>query len=149
MALPAFVATTGYLPEGLHLATETEVGEALGHANAQRQRLFGHLQRLLTAARGIQARRLFIDGSFVTDKESFQGDPPGDIDCVVWLPEHIDELIREAEPNATFLFGLHHIRKAGQLDLYYVFDEPGWDQWLAFFSSDDEGRPKGCVEVRL
>ena len=84
--LPPFDPTTGYLAMGMHLAGEPEVQDRLGSANHERRRLFAQLQRLLGASRRIGALRLFIDGSFVTDKERLLGKPPNDIDCVVWLP---------------------------------------------------------------
>ena len=150
MPIPLFDPATGYLPPGLHLATEAEVGNRLGSGNPQRNLLFEYLQRLLTAARRLQALRLFIDGSFVTDKERLKGEPPQDIDCALWLPGPAFAAAYHAgNPDARFLFGLHLTRKVGLLDLYLAFDQGEWDRWVRFFGSDDEDVPKGCVEVAL
>ena len=149
MPVPPFDPQTGYLPAGLHQATEAEVGRAFGQLNHQRQRLFNCLQELLLSARVIRARRLFVDGSFVTDKERLSARPPQDIDCVIWLPENIDRLIEAADRHTMFLFGLHHTGKRGPLDLYPVLDQSEWEGWCRFFGSDREGVPKGCVEVSL
>ena len=102
MALPLFDDETGYLPAGLHLASEAEVEERLG-----------------------------------------------DIDAVIWLPPHIDTLVHDAEDHAMFIFGLHHTRKRGPLDVYPVTDQKWWDTWSIFFGRDEDKVPKGCVEVGL
>lgn len=147
MPIPAFDPQTGYLPAGLHFATEAEVEATLGMETPERQKLFGHLHELLVSARHI--KRLFIDGSFVTDKEQMAGSPPNDIDCVVWLPSNIDQMIRDADRHAMYIFGLHLTGKLGPLDLYPVTDRSEWDNWCEFFGSDRAGTPKGCVEVAL
>jgi hypothetical protein len=145
--LPSFDPGTGYLPAGIHPAGEAEIQVRLGSANEERRRLFAQLQRLLGASRRIGASRLFIDGSFVTDKERLVGKPPNDIDCVVWLPPTIEALVKDADTDAMFIFGLHQTRKVGPLDLYPVLDQTGWDTWVEFFGSDQQGVPKGVVEV--
>ncbi|MCG8450731.1 MAG: hypothetical protein MI725_14270, partial [Pirellulales bacterium] len=71
----------GCLPEGLHVATEAEITFRFGTDTPQRRRLALRLRRWIELSRAVSARRLFVDGSFVTTKPI-----PNDIDAVVWLP---------------------------------------------------------------
>ena len=80
----------GYLPEGLHLATEAEFIFRFGTSTNQRRRLALRLRRWIELSRSVAATRLFVDGSFVTAKPE-----PNDVDAVVWLAEDfIDRLSR-------------------------------------------------------
>jgi len=72
----------GYLPEGLHFATETEVETLFGRTNVRRQTLMRQLSYFLQLARAAGALRFFINGSFVTAKPE-----PGDVDAVCLVPE--------------------------------------------------------------
>lgn len=67
MAIPGF-REDGYLPEGLHLADEDEVEDRFGQSTPRRVYLMGRVRRWLQLARAVGARRLLIDGSFVTRK---------------------------------------------------------------------------------
>nr|VFK13795.1 MAG: hypothetical protein BECKLPF1236A_GA0070988_100949 [Candidatus Kentron sp. LPFa]VFK29578.1 MAG: hypothetical protein BECKLPF1236C_GA0070990_100909 [Candidatus Kentron sp. LPFa] len=78
----------GYLPEGMHPASEAEVTFRFGTANRQRRRLVFRVRRWIELARRIDAPRLFIDGSFVTAKAE-----PNDVDAVVLLPSDFEERI--------------------------------------------------------
>ena len=69
----------GILPEGVHDCTLTEVGEAFGVSDPQRQRLWAAFPVFLDWARRLPgATFVWIDGSFVTDKVD-----PGDIDVIL------------------------------------------------------------------
>lgn len=151
MPLPPFGHASGYLPlaPDLHRANEAEIEVSFGSANEQRRRLFGHLQRLVGAARRAGAIKLLIDGSFVTDKERTHGDPPNDIDCAIWLGPNFRDLIREADADAMFIVGLNATNKLGPLDLHFAFAQDEWERWVGFFSTDRQEDPKGCVEVIL
>ncbi len=72
----------GYLPEGLHLATEAEITFRFGTSTKQRRRLALRLRRWIELAQRIAAHRLFVDGSFVTSNPE-----PSDVDAVVWLAD--------------------------------------------------------------
>jgi hypothetical protein len=66
--LPPFRAD-GYLPEGLHLCTEPEAIFRFGGGSRRRRRLVTRLRRWLELARQVAARRLLVDGSFVTARK--------------------------------------------------------------------------------
>jgi hypothetical protein len=65
--IPAF-RTDGYLPEGWYPTSEAEVTFRFGSDTPRRTRLVLRLRRWLFLAREIGARRILIDGSFVTAK---------------------------------------------------------------------------------
>lgn len=151
MPIPPFEDVSGYLPPAaaLYTASEAEIEVAFGSASEPRRRLFGHLQRLIAAARRARAVKLLVDGSFVTDKERTHGNPPNDIDCAIWMGPGFRDLIREADTDAMFIVGLNTTNKLGPLDLHFAFAQDEWDRWAGFFSTDRQKDPKGCVEVIL
>ena len=71
----------GYLPEGLHVSTEADVTFRFGTDTPRRRRLALRLRRWIELSRAVSAKRLFVNGSFVTSKPE-----PHDVDAVVWLP---------------------------------------------------------------
>lgn len=70
----------GYLPEGVHLASEAEVTFRFGASSPRRRRLVLRLRRWIELARLTGASRFLVDGSFLTAKEE-----PNDVDAVVLL----------------------------------------------------------------
>jgi hypothetical protein len=94
--------------------------------------------------RQVGARRLLVDGSFVTAKEE-----PGDIDTVILLPEDFtQQLAREYEP-AVELEEMLLTRRPEEI--FAAEDEMDWEAWVDFFSRtrETDGRRKGLVEIRL
>src|SRR4051794_30418415 len=79
----------GYLPEGVHPATEAEVTFRFGSSSPGRRRLVLRMRRWIELARAVGASRLLIDGSFVTDKLD-----PQDVDAVILVPADFHEQIR-------------------------------------------------------
>ncbi len=68
------------MPEGLQLAGESEIILRFGSSTCKRKVLSVSLLHWIQLCRSVGAKRLFVDGSFVTSKPE-----PGDIDAVVWL----------------------------------------------------------------
>lgn len=134
----------GYLPEGLHVATDAEITFRFGTSTIQRRRLTLQLRRWIELARIIGAKRLFIDGSFVTAKLD-----PNDIDAVVWLPEDFAERVSGGDLEAVELETMLLTRRPEEI--FAAEDRLDWDDWLEFFSRTREadGRRKGLVEVEL
>lgn len=91
----------GYLPEGLHLATEAEVTFRFGSASPRRRRLVLRLRRWLELARLTSAERFLVDGSFVTAKAE-----PHDIDAVVLLAPDFEAQITRGTEAALELEGM-------------------------------------------
>lgn len=134
----------GYLPEGLHLATEAEVTFRFGAHTPGRKRLALRLRRAIDLARAVSARRLFVDGSFVTAKPE-----PNDVDAVVWLPP--DFVIRVSNGNLEAMELEAMLLTRRPEEIFAAEDRRDWDDWLEFFSRtrEPDGRRKGLVEIEI
>ena len=131
----------GYLPEGLHFATETEVEALFGTTNMRRRTLMRQLSYFLQLARAAGALRFFVNGSFVTTKPE-----PGDVDAVCLMPAgwSAEISIAAQEPHAIALW-------RSPKELFIAYSESRWHQWVEFFSGtrEPDGRRKGIVEIQL
>jgi Family of unknown function (DUF6932) len=143
MPIPSFRAD-GYLPEGLHLATEEEVEARLGQPTARRRLLMKRVAEWLILARAVGAQRFLLDGSFVTTKLN-----PGDVDAACWLPQDLQEQYLAHVPEALRLYETVSTRYPAEL--FGVFSEARWNGWVAFFGQtrEPDGRRKGLIEVSL
>jgi hypothetical protein len=141
--IPPFRAD-GYLPEGLHRASEPEVVFRFGASTPRRRRLALRLRRWIELARRVAARRLLIDGSFVTAK-----DEPNDVDAVVLLPLDFESQVERGVNAALELEQMLLSRRPEEI--FAAEDDVDWADWLGFFSATREadGRRKGLVEVSL
>ena len=134
----------GYLPEGLHLATEAEITFRFGTSTVQRRRLALRLRRWIELSRCVAAERLFVDGSFVTAKPE-----PDDVDAVVWLASDFVDRVSRGDIEAVELETMLLTRRPEEI--FAAEDRRDWDAWVEFFSRTREadGRRKGIVEVEL
>lgn len=141
--IPQF-RTDGYLPEGLHWATEAQATFRFGTQNRRRRRLIRRIRRWISLARQVGAIRLLIDGSFVTEK-----DEPNDIDAVILLPSDFERQIEDGVEAALELEEMLLTRRPEEI--FAAEDGTDWDDWVEFFSRTREadGRRKGLVEVEL
>jgi hypothetical protein len=134
----------GYLPEGLHLATEAEVTFRFGSGTPRRRRLILRLRRWLDLSALTRARRFLVDGSFVTAKEE-----PNDIDAVVLLADDFERQISDGLDAALELEEMLLTRCPEEI--FAAEDSRDWEDWVEFFSRTREadGGRKGLVEIRL
>lgn len=134
----------GYLPEGMHVATESEIALRFGRSSSQRRRLILRLKRWIELSRLVGAKRLFVDGSFVTAKVE-----PNDVDAVVWLPEDFIQQIFRENIEAMELEGILLTRHPEEI--FAAEDRRDWEEWIEFFSRtrEPDERRKGIVEVEL
>jgi len=132
----------GYLPEGLHIATEAEATFRFGTATRRRRRLIFRLRRWLELARLTHSRRFLVDGSFVTAKEE-----PGDVDAVVFLANNFEQQVSEESDAAMELEQMLVTRHPEEI--FAAEDSLDWDDWVEFFSRtrEQDGRRKGLVEI--
>lgn len=140
MPIPA-LRLDGYLPEGLHFATEIEIEARFGTANVRRQTLMRQLSYFLHLARVAGALRFFVNGSFVTAKPE-----PGDVDAVCLVP--VDWSVETSvATRELYAVALARLPK----ELFVAYTESRWDQWVDFFSRtrEPDGRRKGVVEIQL
>lgn len=141
--LPPF-RPDGYLPEGVYVCSEAEVMFRFGSSGRRRRRLVLRLRRWVALGRQIGARRLLVDGSFVTAK-----DEPHDIDTVILLPSDFQQqIVHEYEP-ALELEAMLLTRRPEEI--FAAEDNTDWEEWVEFFSRtrEPDGRRKGLVEIRL
>jgi len=134
----------GCLPEGLHLAIEAEITFRFGTATSRRRRLALRLRRWIELSRTVAAKRLFVDGSFVTAKPA-----PNDVDAVVWLGDDFVDRVSRGDVEAVELEMMLVTRQPEEI--FAAEDRRDWDDWVEFFSRTREadGRRKGIVEVEL
>ena len=142
-----FRSTYGNLPPGIYLATWNDIVSRFGRT-PHRQRLLAGLEAALEPLRVAGCRRVYINGSFVTDKEV-----PGDID-VAWEPAGVDVVhLLELEP----LFGDFSARRAAQKAKFlceffpasFAADLVG-NTFLDFFQTDKHtGERKGIIALDL
>ena len=141
--IPQF-RTDGYLPEGLHLASEAETLSRFGRLTGWRRRLALRLRRWIELAREIGAQRLLIDGSFVTAKEK-----PDDIDAVILLPRDFQLQVERGIEAALQLEEMLLTRRPEEI--FAAEDATDWNEWVEFFgrTREADGRRKGLVEIAL
>ena len=141
--IPPFRAD-GCLPEGVHLATESEVTFRFGSFSPKRRRLILRLRRWAELARQVNARRLLIDGSFVTAREE-----PNDIDAVILLPIDFHQQIAQSIEPALELEEMLLTRRPEEI--FAAEDEADWHEWAEFFgrTRESDRRRKGLVEIIL
>ena len=89
LGIPPFRAD-GYLPEGVHQCTEAEATFRFGAPSRRRRRLTIRLRRWIELGRAVGARRLLVDGSFVTTKPE-----PDDVDAVMFVPTNFSEFVAQ------------------------------------------------------
>ena len=134
----------GYLPEGLFIASETEITFRFGSASRRRRRLVMRVRQWIELARAVRATKLLIDGSFVTAKLD-----PNDVDAVILLPMDFESQIEQDSDAASQLEEMLLTRRPEEI--FAAEDDTDWNEWVEFFSRTRESdvRRKGLVEVEL
>lgn len=123
----------GYLPPGVHAATLDEVSVRFGTGSELRRTQMDSLRWLVELARRAGARRLIVNGSFVTDVLQ-----PNDVDCVLLVNE---EFPGDAAAEVELKEGLPF------LDIHVAGKEDEELFVTTIFGSDRFQVPKGMVEV--
>jgi hypothetical protein len=144
--LPTF-DDRGNLPAGVHVATWDEVASRFG-TTPHRRRLLDGLKAAVDHLRTAGCRRVYLDGSFVTDKAV-----PGDFDAA-WEPEGVDlDRLEQIEP----VFFDFTDRRAAQKEKYLgeffpssARADPIGNTFLEFFQIDKRsGEAKGIIALDL
>ena len=145
MQIPTFQAN-GNLPVGIYLATWQEVQETFAF-NPRRQELLSGLKRACESLKQAGCPRIYIGGSFVTNKEF-----PGDFD-VCWADETVDlERLEEIDPVLLDLTNKRAAQKAkygGELFPASVTEGKSKKKFLDFFQTTRNEEPKGIIAVDL
>lgn len=141
--IPAF-NEKGFLPPGIHDATWEQFVERYA-ITEHRTSLIKQMKTLIVHLKEVGSRSLFVDGSFVTNKER-----PNDYDAC-WdvhgvKIEVVDPILLDLSPN-----GKQQIedKYGGDIrpDLFSPIETEG--TYLEFFQEDRDGDPKGIVRLSL
>lgn len=134
----------GRLPPGIHKATLRELRDTLGWGQ-RRKKLIDGLEIMLRLMESCGIKRIYLDGSFVTDK-----DRPGDIDGCYDVPP--DANLKQmfpiwpwTPPNRVMsktMFGI-------ELAPSRAPATPSGEPYISFFQSDELGSPRGIVLIEL
>jgi uncharacterized protein DUF6932 len=139
--IPAF-GPTGNLPPGIHRASWRELAERFGWTPHRRELLAG-LRAALEALRVAGCRRVYIDGSFVTAKET-----PGDFDGC-WDTEGVD--VDQLDPVLLTFDQGRAAQKAKYRGEFYpaqLTEGGSGATFLEFFQTDREtGAAKGIIAL--
>ena len=144
MPIPKF-NDGGNLPTGIHPASWQDVQAQLVF-NERRQELLQGIRRPCELLRMAGCQRIFIGGSFVTNKEF-----PGDFD-LCWQDDSVDFLkLQSLDP---VLLDFKH-KRAAQKSKYggelfpASISADGYRTYLEFFQIDRNGDIKGIVSIDL
>lgn len=134
----------GNLPPGIHAATWEEIAQRYAGSSRRRELLAG-LERALLSLRDAGCRIAYLDGSFVTTKDS-----PGDFDAcweargvnaAMLDPVLLDFSARRAAQKAKY---------GGELFPADGAAEPAGTRFLEYFQRDREtGEAKGIIAIDL
>ena len=134
----------GPLPPGIHRANWDEVALRFGN-NPWRQQLLAGLRMAMESLRRAGCQTVYIDGSFVTDKEI-----PNDFDAC-WeeagvAPELLDPVLLRFDAGRV----AQKARYLGELFPASIGATADGISFCEFFQMDREtGRPKGIVAMDL
>ncbi len=134
----------GILPPGIHQATLDDVRSRLGWGR-KREDLIKGLEMALQLVGNCGVERVYLDGSFVTDK-----DRPGDIDGCYDVPPGADltkafpiwPLNQDTRRLSKSMFGV-------ELFPANFSATTSGEPYISFFQKDRQGRQKGIVLVEL
>ncbi|HTU22078.1 MAG TPA: hypothetical protein VMG10_28825 [Gemmataceae bacterium] len=133
--LPPF-DDVGNLPPGIHPCSVAELVERFGSGSEEREAEISELVQLIEAAKRAGARRLLVNGSFVTGKLA-----PNDVDVVILPgPDYPRQCLPLESDELVWPF----------LQIIVAVDDADLELWATrHFATDRHKRPKGVVEVTL
>ena len=135
----------GNLVPGIHLMTIEELEEKFAFNN-WRKKLFEGLKLAISHLLACNCKTVFIDGSFVTTKET-----PGDFDaCWDATDVNIPLLLSDYGTLADFDNDRKNqkLKYLGELFVAQAEASP-YDIFIDFFQKDRDGAPKGIVRINL
>jgi len=132
----------GLLPKGIHRSDWREIVKRFG-GNRQRRQLLRGLREALELLREAGCPRVYLDGSFVTNKES-----PDDVD-VCWDIDGVDPMLLDSV-FFDFADGRAAQKERFGGEFFPAQAPQRLKTFLDFFQIDKEsGRPKGIIELSL
>lgn len=141
--IPGF-EPNGNLPSGVHPATWALFMERFGGTDHRRRLLTG-LRRALDSLKAAGCARVYVDGSFVTNKER-----PGDFDAC-WEPVGVNAAL--LHPALLQFENQRLVQKIiflGELFPSHWPATPAGQRFFDFFQTDKHtGEPKGIVALNV
>ena len=142
-----FIESNGNLVAGIHICTWEDIQEVFAF-NERRQELLRGLKRACESLKLAGCRRIYIGGSFATDKEF-----PGDFDFC-WESEGVDRAyLKELDPVFFDFSNKRAAQKAKYGGEFFranaIADAVSGKTYLDFFQEDRNGNPKGIIAVEL
>lgn len=149
MPIPTLMAN-GELPPGIHIVTITEVETTFGQTNDRRRLLMKGLKEALSLFKTAHVSKVFVDGSFTTDK-----DEPNDIDGC-WSSIGVDEQkldprFWDFESTADFERKREEIKNEFGIDFFIaeIIEGGSGKPFPEFFQTNRDGDPKGIIQINL
>lgn len=133
----------GNLPPGIHFTTWQDFCQRFG-TNAHRKRLMAGLKDALISLKNAGCKVVYIGGSFITSKET-----PNDFDAC-WEVQGVDPLL--IDPILLKFDDKRLAQKTkylGELFPDKTIEVSSGKNFLEFFSTDLDGKPKGIVALNL
>lgn len=140
----------GELPPGIYVATMQEVEDVFGSSNGRRKLLMNGLKKASLLLKRGNVSEIFIDGSFITDKEE-----PNDIDgcwsSIGVQVENLDPRFWDFSDVEDFELKRMSLKLEFGIDFYIaeVIEGGSGRPFPEFFQTNREGRAKGILAVRL
>lgn len=141
--IPAFLNKN--LPPGIHLTTWEEFKDRYGINHKRKLQLDG-LERAIEQFKNAGGTKIFIDGSFVTDKRN-----PGDYDALYDLGEINESIIDERLIDSSFT-GRELQKRHYEGEFFPMFANAARPatQYIDFFQKDKKNmQPKGIIRINL
>ncbi|PDM39013.1 hypothetical protein CN643_15910 [Parageobacillus yumthangensis] len=138
----------GNLVQGIHYLEWEEFEKKFGY-NLRRKSLIIGLKRGLNLLKKAGCQTVYIDGSFVTQKNK-----PGDFD-VCWDTNGVDmDELKRIEPLFFFFFNGRKAQKSKYMGEFFpancIADLRSKKTYLDFFQTDKHtGEPKGIIAIDL
>ncbi len=139
-------SNNGILPSGIYDLTWPQVENLLAF-NDRRHDLIAGLKRACIPLQQAGCKRIYIGGSFATNKEF-----PGDFDAC-WADEDVDLVkLKELDPVLLDFKNHRSAQKAkygGELFPASSIASSDKKTFLEFFQKDRDGNPKGVIAIDL
>jgi hypothetical protein len=132
----------GVFPPGIYPARLDEFKRRLGFNSYRQEMIEKGLLSVLNELRDKDLRRIFVDGSFVTEKPF-----PGDIDAYVLVPDRTHPMFRFIAERHKAWRALYRIHCFPAIQ-----NEDGFGSevyWKDFFGHQPDQSPKGIVALEL
>lgn len=144
------LASNGELPPGVHEASLEELEQMFGSSNDRRKLLMKGLYGAVDVLKVGGVGKIFIDGSFTTDKED-----PNDIDGC-WSnenadPDKLDKRFWDWKDIEEFEANRDQLKKEFGVDFFMAEDTEGISMkpFPDFFQVNRDGEPKGIVQIKI